>query len=123
MSETLEKSIEERIKYSGGKMDSIFMYVRNYCPHSKHAAKRAMQFTKNVQCYDLEEKRYVSYDNLDNCEAEGDGMEKKFKFRTVPQIFVQVQKKWYYIGGRDDFDLIEANTTTKTKVGPNQYKF
>tara|TARA_B100000925_G_C21910399_1_gene431230 strand:- start:435 stop:806 length:372 start_codon:yes stop_codon:yes gene_type:complete len=123
MSETLEESIEERIKYSGGKMDSIFMYVRNFCPHSKHAAMRAMKFTKNVQCYELEKNKYVSCNNLYDVEAEGDGMEKKFKFRTVPQIFVQVQKKWYYIGGRDDFDLIEANTTTKTKVGPNQYKF
>ena len=102
------------------------MYVRNYCGHSKHAALRTQKFTKDVKCYDLETNRYVSYSDFTNETADGDGKEKWYHFKTVPQIFAKVGTAWYYIGGRDDFDLIEPHTigTNHLKDGPRgQYKF
>lgn len=122
---SLEQCVKNPVKYTGGKIDSIFMYVKNYCPHSIHAALRTEQFTKNVKCYDLQTNKYVSHSDLDKQVANGDGREKWYHFNTVPQIFAKVGTVWYHVGGRDDFDTIEPHTIgTKPNVGPpNQYKF
>ena len=121
---SLEQCVKNPVKYTGGKIDSIFMYVKNYCPHSKHAALRTQKFTTNVKCYDLETNRYVSHSDLNKYAGDGDGREKWYHFNTVPQIFAKVGTAWYHIGGRDDFDSIATHTIeTKAKDGPNQYKF
>ena len=64
---SLEECVKNPVKYTGGKIDSIFMYVKNYCPHSIHAALRTEQFTTDVKCYDLcVPQKYVSHSDLDN---------------------------------------------------------
>lgn len=122
---SLEECVKNPVKYTGGKIDSIFMYVKNYCPHSIHAALRTEQFTTDVKCYDLcVPQKYVSHSDLDKQVGDGDGKEAWYHFKTVPQIFGKVGTNWYYLGGRDDFDSIAPHTIgTKTKVGPSPYKF
>jgi hypothetical protein len=98
--------------YNIGDYDMVFMYVKDYCIHSKNAARMATENCDLVFVFDVIHNRFV--DPLD--------FNAKVTFQspclsqliqaytvstlntdTVPQVFVKVQGGWYWVGGEDDF--------------------
>ena len=91
--------------------DKVFMYVKNYCPHSIHAASKASDLCADVRVIDVMTNKYVSPKDLkqplamnpDQHYIQAYSILKKNGMTTVPQMFVS-SDGWKYTGGRDDFD-------------------
>ena len=89
------------------------MYVKDYCPHSKEAAKTAVQLyginNVFVQCVN----KNCQYVNPYNFEEEGTSC--PFQTapyddkETVPQIYLKEDGKVEFIGGNDKFQIIASN--------------
>lgn len=102
------------VKYAPAKVDKVFMYVKNYCHFSEHAAGRALSVCNDVTVIDVLTSKYVSamdlkqpYAILPNTQyiqaypkIVNKGMSR------VPQIFVHSPTGWQYVGGSDDFDKL-----------------
>lgn len=107
--------------------DKVFMYVKNYCPHSIHAASKASDLCADVRVIDVMTNKYVSPKDLKQPLAIGPDTQyiqaysklKSNGMETVPQIFV-CSGSWMYIGGRDDFDRL---TDKRSTIGSVQSMF
>lgn len=103
--------------------DKVFMYVKNYCPHSIHAASKASGLCDDVRVIDVMTNKYVSPKDLKQPLAIGPDTQyiqaysklKSNGMKTVPQIFV-CSGSWMYIGGRDDFDRLTDKRSTIESV-------
>lgn len=90
------------------------MYVKDYCPHSKEAAKTAVQRygigNVFVMCVNK------NYQYVDPCNFNLKGTSCPFdtapydENNTVPQIYLKEDDKVRFIGGNDEFQLIANNT-------------
>ena len=84
----------------------FFVYIKNYCHYSKDACKKIqlLQDSK-LTIFDVETNQYCDYknDSFVNFRQE---THLHFQAPTVPQIYVQIQQKWSYIGGDDDINNI-----------------
>lgn len=103
--------------------DKVFMYVKNYCPHSIHAASNASDLCADVRVIDVMINKYVSPKDLkqplaikpDQLFIEAYSILKKNGMTTVPQVFVS-SGGWKYTGGRDDFDSLTDRHSTIESV-------
>ena len=114
----------DRTKCTHYNFDKVFMYVRNYCHHSKHSASLAEDLCpQRVVCLDMETCKLVSPKDLKQILIKQGSMiphlAQKFKQirfptvpPTVPQIFVHGLQGWKYVGGRDDFDAFTQSSST-----------
>lgn len=110
----------DRIKCTRYNFDTVFMYVKNYCHHSKHAASLAYDLCPGrVTCLDMVTGRLVLPKDLKQTMISQGSMiphlAQKFtqlRFPTVPQIFVHGLEGWKYVGGRDDFDAFTQSSST-----------
>ncbi|MBH46034.1 MAG: hypothetical protein CMC93_05410 [Flavobacteriaceae bacterium] len=118
----------DRTKCTHYNFDKVFMYVKNYCHHSKHAASLAEDLCpQRVACLDMETNKLVSPKDLKQILIKQGSMiphlSQKFtqlRFPTVPQIFVHGLEGWKYVGGRTDFDTF---TKSSSSVEDIQIKF
>lgn len=111
---------------------SVFLFVKNYCGHSKHASSLAEEKCPgNVVCLDMQTNKFVTpndlYQTLLSQEKKiaiaqskmATALSDRFqncKFKTVPQIFVYGQEGWKYVGGRDDFDAFTKSSSTVASI-------
>lgn len=111
-------------KFTPTEVDKVFMYVKNYCHFSAHAAGRALDICSDVAVIDVLTGNYVSATSLKQPFLIGPDTQyiqaypklvNKGMFR-VPQIFVHSPTGWQYIGGSDDFDKLidRRNTNVQT---------
>ena len=103
---------------------NVFLFVRNYCRHSKHASSLAEEKCPGkVACLDMETNKFVTPNDLtqklltqgEMATALSDRFQ-RYSFPTVPQIFVYGQEKWKYVGGRDDFDAFTKSSSTVESI-------
>ena len=101
--------------------DMVFMYVKDYCGHSKAAAKMATENSERVFVFDVIHNRFV--DPLDfNTKIDFQSpcvsqliqayTVSKLNTDTVPQIFIKVQGGWHWVGGNDDFKAYNTGRMT-----------
>lgn len=122
------------VKSTPTEVDKVFMYVKNYCHFSKHAAGRALNICSDVAVIDVLTGKYVSATNLKQpspvspdtqyIQAYPKLLNKGMSH--VPQIFANSPTGWQYIGGSDDFDrLIDiGNKSVQTVLSMfDQVKF
>lgn len=116
---------------------SVFLFVKHYCPHSRHASSLAEEKCPgNVVCLNLVKDKsgkinYVTPNDLYQTllfqekkiakakSKMATALSNKFqkcKFTTVPQIFVYGQEGWKYVGGRDDFDAFTKSSSTVASI-------
>jgi glutaredoxin len=91
----------------------VFMYVKNWCPHSQNAAKLAASNCNSVYVVDLETSKFVSPNDLHQPVIVQPGMvhhliqKRKHLLdigkTTVPQVFVKSSTGWKYVGGETDY--------------------
>lgn len=94
--------------------DEIFMYVKNYCPYSKFASKFLTQHVHKVTIVDTINKEFVlfnAYDKFKGTAGNATDLIEIFPHKSVPQIFVYRDNKWYSVGGSND--LFKLHITTK----------
>jgi glutaredoxin len=111
-------------KFTPTEVDKVFMYVKNYCHFSKHAAGRALGVCSDVAVIDVLTGKYVSATDLKQSYAIGPDTHYIQAYPKlvnkgmshVPQIFVHSPAGWQYIGGSDDFDrfIDRRNTSLET---------
>lgn len=103
---------------------SVFLFVRNYCRHSKHASSLAEEKCPGkVVCLDMETNKFVTPNDLNQTLMTQGEMAtalsnqfEKCKFKTVPQIFVYGEQGWKYVGGRDNFDAFKRSSSTVASI-------
>jgi glutaredoxin len=107
-------------KFAPTEVGKVFMYVKNYCHFSAHAAGRALGICGDVAVIDVLTGKYVSATNLKQPFDIGPDTQYIQAYPKlvnkgmshVPQIFVHSPAGWQYIGGSDDFDrLIDRRNT------------
>ena len=95
--------------------DKIFMYVKNWCPHSIKAAALALEVCNCVSVLDVESGSYVQPNDLkqpfivkpDTQYIQAFiSLVNKTRVSSVPRIFGHNNGKWEYIGGETDFTVM-----------------
>lgn len=100
--------------------DKVFMYVKNYCHHSKYAAGLAICECPIVYVLDMITHKLVCplelYETLLPQSDLNPHLVQKFNtvfhLCTVPQIFVHDVNGWHYVGGSDDFEIFTKSNST-----------
>ncbi len=118
-------------KASPDSFNKVFMYVKNYCHHSAHAAGVAMNVCRDVTVLDVVTGQYVSATDLKQPYAMSPDTHliqayPKIVNRgmtTVPQIYVRTGGGWKYIGGRDEFDQLVTDIRSSSNVATIQSMF
>lgn len=98
--------------YNIGDYDMVFMYVKDYCGHSRAAARIAAEKIEHVFVFDVLHNIFL--DPLDfNTTVEFQSpcvsqLIQAYKVSTlnndtVPQVFIKVHGGWHWVGGKDDF--------------------
>lgn len=118
-------------KVSKSDYNMVFMYVKNWCPHSQNAAKLAASNCNSVYVVDLETSKFVSPKDLHQPVNTQPSMVhhliKKHKRlvdigkNTVPQVFVKSSTGWKYVGGEDDYTAFTR--LSSSSVADIQLKF
>lgn len=102
--------------------DKIFMYVKNWCPHSIKAAALAQKVYNTVYILDIETRSYVNPNDLKqrimiapNTQyiQAFSSLVKQTDVSSVPRIFGHINDRWEYIGGEDDFTAMNNSSTVE----------
>lgn len=102
--------------------DKVFMYVKNYCHYSQHAAALAIEQCPIVYVLDMITYKLVTPGDLKQTIICNNSLIphliQKFnqkQFPTVPQIFVH-NNGWHYVGGCDDFEAFTKSNNTMEHI-------
>ena len=107
--------------YNIGDYDMVFMYVKDYCGHSRAAARIAAEKIEHVFVFDVLHNTFLDPLDFDTkvdfqspCVSQ---LIQAYKVSTlnndtVPQIFIKVQSGWHWVGGNDDFKAYNMGRMT-----------
>lgn len=105
--------------YNIGNYTEVFMYVKDYCPHSKAAAKTAYGIC-DTYCFEVQHNKFLdpaTFEVMDVKNPVTPHIVQAYKCSglntdTVPQIFVKVHGGWHWVGGNVDFKAYNTEHMT-----------